>query len=72
MKDVIAVHHVIDRLELNEYGQAVIHSSHIGLTFWTTDFEIVGDSVVVSWDVLVVSLSEAGFGPAIWELNRLN
>lgn len=72
MKDVITVHHMIDRLELNEFGQAVIYSSRIGLTFWTTDFEIVGDSVVVSWDALVLSLSHAGFGPAMWELERLN
>ena len=72
MKDVITVHHVIDRLELNEFGQAVIYSSRIGFTFWTKDFVVVNDSVVVSWDVLVLSLSQAGFGPAQWELNRLN
>jgi|GEM_PF-5850398 len=71
-KDVIAVHHVIDRLELNEFGQAVIHSSRIGLTFWTRDFVVVGKSVVVSWDALILSLSQAGYIPARWELNRQN
>ena len=66
------MHRVIDRLEINEFGQAVIHASRIGFTFWTRDFVVVGDSAVVSWDVLVVSLSQAGFVPAQWELLRNN
>lgn len=66
------MHRVIDRLEVNDCGQAVIHASRIGFTFWTKDFVVVGDSAVVSWDALIVSLSQAGFTPARWEMIKSN
>lgn len=66
------MHRVIDRLEVNDWGQAVIHASRIGFTFWTKDFVSVGDSAIVSWDAIVVSLAQAGFIPARWEMDNSN